>query len=133
MILEKKYNFSAAHRIHTKPKAKSEYHLHGHTYGVKVFVDGRQQPNAPAFELDRIDDLALATIGIFNKGVIVYRKDEQLLKAMEVLSTKKVIIGKPSTTENLAQFLFHNMKKKGLPIVGIELTEDDKTKVVYEA
>ena len=130
MVIKKKYHFYAAHRNELlKDKC---YNLHGHVYRFKVYVKTNKKEGKINVLFNDIDKYIGPMLESFDHGCFVHKNDLKLMKALEILGTKKYILDEPSSTEHIAEVIFHTAENLGLPIVKIELTETESSTVIYE-
>lgn len=130
MIIKKKYHFYAAHR--NELLNDKCYNLHGHVYRFLVYVKEQQQSNGATILFNDIDKYVKIIIDSFDHSCIVHVKDEKLLKALDILQTKKIILNEPTTTENIAKYIFNVLNNIGLNVVRIDLQETESSTVIYE-
>lgn len=130
MVIKKKYHFYAAHR-NERLQGKCQ-NLHGHVYRLNVFVQDSKKEDGTTILFNDIDNYLSTVIDTLDHSTIVHKKDEKLMKALEILGTKKYVIDVPSSCENLAEIIFNVLKNIGLPIVKLELMETESSTVIYE-
>lgn len=95
MIIERKYTFSAAHRLDYLPPEHKCHRLHGHTYSVVVTIEGPVSP-ATGFVLD------FADLDSRWKALVHPILDHHYLNEVEGLS-------KP-TSEYLAEWIYSKLQ-----------------------
>lgn len=130
MIIKKKYHFYAAHR--NELLNDKCYNLHGHVYRFLVYVKEEQKENGATILFNDIDKYVDIIIEMFDHSCIVHSKDDKLLKALDILGTKKIILDNPTTTENIAKYIFDRLNNNGLNVVRIDLQETESSTVIYE-
>lgn len=116
MLLFKKFSFDAAHFLPNVPEGHKCREVHGHTYLLTVYLEGKPDP-----QLGWVMDFSLMKQAI---EPVVKRLDHKLLNHIEGLSNP--------TCENIAQWLWEQLKPQ-LPLLSkIELYETPTSGVVYE-
>lgn len=113
--LTKEFSFHAAHSLTSLPKEHKCSHMHGHTYRVLFTVSGKLDP-----KLGWVVDF----------GVMAHEADK-----MHELLDHKVLndvegLGMP-TSENLARFIFDNMKDKLKGLVRVSVYETPTSLCTY--
>ena len=110
----KEFHFEAAHSLPHLPVGHKCRNLHGHSYRVRVEVDG--QPDERGFVVDYAEIAAAV-------DPIIARLDHKNLN--------ELLFGRASTAENLAEWIY-NVTKPLLPaITRIAVSETRKTWVIY--
>ena len=116
MNIFKKFTFDSAHYLPNVPDGHKCKEMHGHTYLLTVFIDGELIDN-----LDWVIDFAEIK-KIINP--IITRVDHKLLNDIEGLENP--------TCENLAIWLWNNIKPELPGLCRIKLGETPESGVVYE-
>jgi 6-pyruvoyltetrahydropterin/6-carboxytetrahydropterin synthase len=113
MLITRRLEFDAGHRI---PSHTSKCrHLHGHRYAIEVTLSGEIiiEPGAPAqgMVMDYSEVKRIASTAIVEKwdhAFLVYSEDVSVLKFLKSLENHKtVVLDAPPTAENLALAAFH--------------------------
>ncbi len=131
MIIEKKYHFYAAHR--NKQAGEKCGRIHGHTYKIKVqieFLDDRGESGIGML-FSEIDSIIEPIIKSFDHYLILDIKDP-LVKILFNLNEPIKVMDFPTSAENLAEFFFNTIKRKGLNIVNISLAETESSTVIFK-
>ena len=116
MIVYKEFTFDSAHFLPNVPEGHKCRELHGHTYSLKVFVEGELHP----------DHGWVIDYGDLKKAVepVIKRVDHTLLNHIAGLENP--------TSELMAVWLWNEIKPK-LPLLSkIELKETPTSGVVYQ-
>jgi 6-pyruvoyltetrahydropterin/6-carboxytetrahydropterin synthase len=101
-------SFAAAHRLpHHEGKC---VRLHGHTYGLEVTVEGTPQRDGPAAGM--VMDFADLRERV--NEVIVERLDHQMLNDL---------FDFVPTVEAVAAWAFEQLRREGVPVVKVRLSE----------
>jgi len=115
MRISKDYTFDAAHSLPHLPVTHKCHHLHGHTYGLRVTVKGEVDP-----ALGWVQDYADISAAV---DPLLKRLDHKFLDP---------ILPCVTTAENLAIWIYRELKP-ALPLLcSIEIKETASSLVVYE-
>jgi 6-pyruvoyltetrahydropterin/6-carboxytetrahydropterin synthase len=116
MQIFKQFTFDSAHFLPNVPEGHKCREIHGHTYHLKVFIEGSPDP-----QTGWVMDFG-AVKNVVNKAL--YRIDHKFLNRIPGLENP--------TCELLAVWIW-NQVKPGLPLLKkIELNETPTSGVVYE-
>ena len=114
ITISKKFTFESAHSLPLHDgKCKN---LHGHSYGLEVFVSGPVISEGPKSGM--VMDYADLSKMVKEKVIDVF--DHQYLNDL---------VAFPTTAENLAQEIFKILENAGLPVVKIILNETASSSV----
>jgi 6-pyruvoyltetrahydropterin/6-carboxytetrahydropterin synthase len=116
MILYKEFSFDSAHYLPNVPKGHKCREIHGHTYSLKVFVEGEVIPQY-GWVLD-YNDLKKAV------EPVIKRIDHTLLNNIPGLENP--------TSELLVVWLWEKIKPELPSLSKIELKETPTSGVIYE-
>ncbi len=116
MILYKKFSFDAAHFLPNVPVGHKCNQLHGHTYTMAVHVKG-----IPHERLGWVIDFSELTEAV---KPVLEKLDHKLLNDISGLSNP--------TSEQLAIWLWDNIKPALPALCKIELNETPGSGVIYE-
>ncbi|MGV3509421.1 MAG: 6-carboxytetrahydropterin synthase QueD [Sphingobacteriaceae bacterium] len=116
MILYKDFSFDSAHFLPNVPEGHKCKQLHGHTYHLRVFVEGPVKDNE-GWVLDFTD---LKTI----VNPVIRVVDHKLLNDVEGLENP--------TSERIAIWLWNQIKPSLPQLSKIELKETPTSGVIYE-
>jgi len=136
MIINKKYHFYSGHRNENiEDKCKN---LHGHTYYITMDFDFREFNNKTGITMlfSDIDSIVDPIIKKLDHSLLIHEKDPLLKYLMmftkeEKTSLKLSIFNKPTSAENLAEYIYH-LVEESLPIIKITLQETTSSTVIYE-
>lgn len=116
MLIYKEFHFDAAHYLPHVPEGHKCRNMHGHTYHVKLMIEGELDP----------------TVGwVIDFGII-----KKHWKEIEVLLDHTVLndiegLENP-TAEIIAQWIFRKLKAKIPMLSSIELKETPTSGVIYK-
>lgn len=116
MILYKEFSFDAAHFLPNVPAGHKCREIHGHTYNLKVFVEGKVKS-----EFGWVIDY-----GDLKKVV------DPLVKQMDHTLLNKIAGLENPTSENLVVWLWDKIKPHLPALSRIELKETTSSGVIYE-
>ena len=116
MILYKHFTFDAAHFLPNLPDGHPCKQLHGHTYHLTVFVEGKLLKNE-GWVLD-FKDLKSAV------DPVIKRLDHRFLNELEGLANP--------TSEMLAMWIWEQVKPHLPQLKKVELKETPGSGVIYE-
>jgi len=116
MLLYKTFTFDSAHFLPRVPANHKCGHLHGHTYTLKVFVEGK--PDTELGWIIDFNDLKKAIVPI------IELLDHNLLNEIEGLNNP--------TSEMLAVWLWNRIAPNLSGLKRIELNETPGSGVIYE-
>lgn len=111
----KEFSFEAAHSLPHLPKTHKCHRLHGHSYKFTLACQGRLQADN-----EWVVDYAAITKAAM---VIIDELDHENLN--DVLDGK-------TTAENLARYIYKEIKPMLPSLAWVELRETEKTNVIYK-
>lgn len=129
MIIEKKYYFYAAHR--NKSAGEKCGRIHGHTYDVVCHYKFDTITNGITMLFSDIDKIAEPIIKQYDHTFLLWKEDP-LVTILEINDEPFTELPFETSAENMAVWLFTEIKNAGLPIVKIELAETKTSNVIYE-
>ncbi|MEM1166634.1 MAG: 6-carboxytetrahydropterin synthase QueD [Planctomycetota bacterium] len=116
MLLFREFTFDAAHRLDHLPEGHKCARIHGHTYRLKVWLDGEiRQPIGWVVDFAEIKAKTSALID---------QLDHRMLNEVEGLAQP--------TTEHIAVWLWDRLKPDLPELAKIEVWENATSGVVYE-
>jgi len=116
MIIFKQFAFDSAHSLPNVPEGHKCKAIHGHTYHLKVFIDGELEEKLE-WVMD-FTDIKEAIKPVLN------RIDHKYMNDIPGLENP--------TCENIAKWLWKEIKSNLPKMVRIELNETPTTGVIYE-
>lgn len=117
MLIFKEFTFDAAHRLPAIPPDHKCRNLHGHTYRIRLFLEGKVDP-----EMGWVMDFGEVKAAWEKVAALV---DHQYLNDIPGLENP--------TVENIAPWIWQRLKPSLPPLAKIELWETPTAGVVYEA
>jgi len=117
MRLLRRYRFEAAHRLPAVPADHKCFRLHGHSYGVVVYVEGD-------VEADTGMVIEFAELDAVVEPLLRDELDHRYLNDLPGLENP--------TAEHLAQWLWRRLQNKLPMLKAVEVQETANCAVVYE-
>lgn len=128
------YHFYAAHR--NQNLQDKCHNLHGHTYFVEFDFEFKSLSNGLTMLFSELDSKIEPIIkGKYDHATFVDINDEQLMKCINQFPDvfgKVVTFEQPTSVEFLAQKLFTEMVKLGLPITSVRIKETTTKIIEYK-
>ena len=128
--IEKKYHFYAAHR--NKNAGEKCGRVHGHTYDVKCHFKYDKTQNGITMLFSEIDAIVEPIIKKYDHTFLLW-KDDPLATILDINNEPFTELPFETSAENMALWLFTEIKNANLPIYKIELAETKSSNVIYEA
>lgn len=125
----RRYKFYAAHRNESAGGKCAR--IHGHRYLVRVILSFEGTKDGITMLFDDINRICEPIIESLDHNFLVWEKDP-LLPALNRAGEDIILLPFETSVENLARFFFDQIKKRGLPIKGIEIEETDSSIIRYE-
>lgn len=114
MKIAKDFRWEMAHRLQCH-KGKC-FNLHGHSYKLQVEFDGNvDSQTGMVLDYFNVKDIVGPLVDELDHTVIIWEKDEILIKKISELNTAHVIIPFESTAENLVGYFLDKISKAKLP------------------
>lgn len=127
--IRKKYHFYAAHR---NPAAGEKCgRIHGHLYRIFVEFNFTEMVNGVTMLFSDIDKVVEPIIKSHDHMFLLHDKDP-IKDALDYHNEPYYEIPFESSAENMAIWIFNQIKRGGLPITRIELQETETSTVIYE-
>lgn len=116
MKIYKDFSFDSAHFLPLVPDGHKCKNMHGHTYRIRVFLEGQPDPHLGwIMDFKELKDIV---------GPVIDRLDHQLINDIEGLENP--------TAENITVWIWQQIKPM-LPLLSrIELYETPTSGVIYE-
>jgi len=127
--IEKKYHFYAAHR--NKGAGDKCGRIHGHTYEVVTHFTFSGMTNGITMLFSDLDAITEPIIKQYDHYFLLYENDP-LIMFLEMANEPYIVLPFETSAENMAIYIFNQIKRAGLPIRKIELAETKSSNVIYE-
>jgi 6-pyruvoyltetrahydropterin/6-carboxytetrahydropterin synthase len=89
--------------------------IHGHSYRMIVELEGGLNDKGMIMDYYDLKKIVNPVIEELDHAFMVYEKDKEIVKFLESVKSKKVIVGFQSTVENICKYVLSEIKKKNLP------------------
>lgn len=120
----KTMTFDCAHRLmHHKGKC---FNIHGHTYKLEAtFTSPVDTVTGMIMDFGDVKALMHKLADTFDHAFIVCDKDPTMMKMIESVGTKKVVLPFETTAENMARFFLEQFDgvNEGIECTGVRLWE----------
>ena len=113
MKVSKEYKWEMGHRLMFYMGKCNN--LHGHSYKVKVELNGIPDTNGMVLDFFIIDSIMGKIIDVLDHSFIVYKEDKKLIRLLNELDFKHVVFDTECTAENIVIYFLQEIKNTGLP------------------
>lgn len=126
-VVTKRFRFYAAHR-NQELRGKCE-NIHGHRYGLVVSVEAPRQGSV-TIPFHLVEEVVSPVIALLDHSLLVHSQDPSLeaLRASGACG-KLFVMDRPTSAENLAEWLCSQFTAAGLNVVRLVLEETDSSSV----
>ncbi|MEG8947669.1 6-pyruvoyl trahydropterin synthase family protein [Rosettibacter firmus] len=134
MKIAKEFRWEMGHRL-TFHKGKCK-NLHGHSYKCLIEVTGEIDKNGMVIDYYDLSTIINPVIEELDHSIMVYREDKELLSALEILNSKKVVVNFESTAENICLYLIEKIKPNlpsHIKFIKVKVFETENTYAEEEA
>ncbi|MEJ5352375.1 MAG: 6-carboxytetrahydropterin synthase [Melioribacteraceae bacterium] len=108
MRIAKEFSWEMGHRL-TFHKGKCK-NLHGHSYKCMIEINGTQDSNGMVLDYYDLAKIVNPVIEELDHSIMVYNEDKELIAALEMLNSRKVIVNFETTAENICLYLIDKIK-----------------------
>jgi 6-pyruvoyltetrahydropterin/6-carboxytetrahydropterin synthase len=113
MKIAKEFHWEMGHRLPEHfGKCKN---IHGHSYKMIVELEGDINENGMIMDYYDLKKIVNPVIEELDHAFMVYKKDEEIVKFLNSMRSKKVIVGFQSTVENICKYILTEIQKQSLP------------------
>lgn len=131
-VLSKTFTFEAAHRLVRGYRGKCAY-LHGHTWHVKVFVQGTTLDDiGMVADLTALKPLRTIIEETMDHSVLVSVEDTDLIAWLKKHDQRYYLFDENPTSEYVAREIFKHARAIGLDPCAVEIGETCSSRVLYE-
>ena len=112
MKIAKEFTWEMGHRLpfHTG-KCKN---LHGHSYKCIVELTGDPDKNGMVMDYYDLKKVVEPVLDELDHSFMVYKKDIEMIEALEKLNSRKVVVDFETTAENICVYLLNKIKSAKL-------------------
>ncbi len=108
MKIAKEFKWEMAHRLpFHKGKCRN---LHGHTYRMRIELEGEIDENGMVMDYYDVAQLVEPLVDRLDHSVMAYEKDEELIEALQKISSKVNVVPFQTTAENICRFFLKEIK-----------------------
>ena len=113
MKIAKEFTWEMGHRLpfHVG-KCKN---LHGHSYKCMVELTGDPDKNGMVMDYYDLKNIVEPILDELDHAFMVYKKDIEMIKVLEKLNSRKVVVDFETTAENICVYLLNKIKSSKLP------------------
>ena len=113
MKIAKEFTWEMGHRLsfHTG-KCKN---LHGHSYKCMIELTGDPDKNGMVMDYYDLKKIVEPILDELDHAFMVYKKDIEMIKVLEKLNSRKVVVDFETTAENICVYLLNKIKSSKLP------------------
>ena len=130
MKVGKHFSWEMAHRLmYHKGKC---YNLHGHSYRAHVLVEGEIGVEGMVIDFADIKKAHSSLIDSMDHAVMCYKKDQILVDLLGKTDFKSLYVDFETTAENIAKWLFDQLRTGGLNVSKLTVWETNTSLVEYE-
>ena len=113
MKIAKEFHWEMGHRLPEHfGKCKN---IHGHSYKMIVELEGSLDENGMIMDYFDLKKIVKPVIEEMDHAFMVYEKDKEIIKFLESVNSKKIIVGFQSTVENICKYILTQIQKQSLP------------------
>lgn len=108
MRIAKEFSWEMGHRL-TFHKGKCK-NLHGHSYKCMIEISGTPDSNGMVLDYYDLAKIVNPIIDELDHSIMVYNEDKELISALEMLNSRKVVVNFETTAENICLYLIDKIK-----------------------
>jgi len=113
MKIAKEFNWEMGHRLPEHfGKCKN---IHGHSYKMLVEIEGDVMENGMVMDYYHLKDTIEPLIEKMDHAFLVYNDDKKVIKFLEEMNSKRVVVDFQSTVENITRYFLNEIKKAEFP------------------
>lgn len=113
MKIAKEFHWEMGHRLPEHfGKCKN---IHGHSYRMIVELQGDLNEHGMIMDYYDLKKIVNPLVEKLDHAFMVYEKDIEIIRFLESMSSKKIIVGFQSTVENICKYILTEIKKQNLP------------------
>ncbi len=113
MKIAKEFTWEMGHRLpfHTG-KCKN---LHGHSYKCLIELTGDPDKNGMVMDYYDLKKVVEPILDELDHSFMVYKKDFEMIEALDKLNSRKVVVDFETTAENICIYLLNRIRSAKLP------------------
>lgn len=113
MKIAKEFHWEMGHRLPEHfGKCKN---IHGHSYRMIVELEGSLDDQGMIMDYFDLKKIVIPIIEELDHAFMVYEKDKEIIKFLESVNSKKMVVDFQSTVENICRYILFQIQKQKLP------------------
>ena len=113
MKIAKEFHWEMGHRLPEHfGKCKN---IHGHSYKMIVELEGDLNDSGMIMDYYDLKKIVKPVIEKLDHAFMVYEKDNEIVKFLELVKSKMIIVKFQSTVENICRYILSEIIKQNLP------------------
>ncbi len=113
MKIAKEFHWEMGHRLPEHfGKCKN---IHGHSYRMIVELEGSLDDQGMIMDYFDLKKIVTPIIEELDHAFMVYEKDKEIIKFLESVKSKKMIVDFQSTVENISRYILSQIQKQKMP------------------
>ena len=89
--------------------------IHGHSYRMIVEFEGELNDQGMVIDFYDVEKIIIPVVEILDHAFMVSKNDGDVIKFLEKMNSKKIIVDFNSTVENISKYILTKIKKRSLP------------------
>ncbi|MEO8399033.1 MAG: 6-carboxytetrahydropterin synthase QueD [Ignavibacteriaceae bacterium] len=108
MKIAKEFHWEMGHRLPDHfGKCKN---IHGHSYKMIVEVEGDVHETGMVMDYYDLKKIVIPVVEELDHAFMVYKDDKRIIKFLEEMKSKKVVVNFQSTVENICKYFLDKIK-----------------------
>ena len=113
MKIAKEFHWEMGHRLPEHfGKCKN---IHGHSYRMIVELEGEVNEGGMIMDYYDLKKTVNPIIDQLDHAFMVYEKDKEIVRFLESVNSKRIVVDFQSTVENICRYIITEIKKQNLP------------------
>ena len=113
MKIAKEFHWEMGHRLPEHfGKCKN---IHGHSYRMIVELEGEVNEGGMIMDYYDLKKTVNPIIDQLDNAFMVYEKDKEIVRFLESVNSKRIVVDFQSTVENICRYIITEIKKQNLP------------------
>ncbi len=113
MKIAKEFHWEMGHRLPEHfGKCKN---IHGHSYRMIVELEGSLDDQGMIMDYFDLKKIVIPIIDELDHAFMVYERDKEIIKFLESVKSKKMIVDFQSTVENICRYILSQIQKQKMP------------------
>jgi 6-pyruvoyltetrahydropterin/6-carboxytetrahydropterin synthase len=113
MKIAKEFHWEMGHRLPEHfGKCKN---IHGHSYRMIVELQGEVNDGGMIMDYYDLKKIVNPIVDQLDHAFMVFEEDQEIVRFLESVKSKKVIVNFQSTVENICRYILTELKKQSIP------------------